>query len=247
MKKKPFKANEVIREFGRIKDRFTRAFRDASDWIARNVGKNERSVHSRARRLTVVTQSKEIRDLHAELYRELNVNCSFIKARPEFRTDREHREEYANWKPRVLWSNEHNYWFYFDACSPSRIPKHHDWKRYWCLYGLEKPSSGGKLKIAVELNFHREGSARVAGAFARDEAGRIFVIHSGRAGGGKRGIKAKKLLDCMRKSGTVDSVSWNNRDREVIVITQLGTGKVPAQVGEFVKLIDKCKRGKKRR
>jgi hypothetical protein len=94
----------------------------------------------------------------------------------------------------------------------------------------------------VQVNFDYEGNSTVAGAFARNKAGRTFVVHSGRAGGGAKGITRKRLLDCMRTTSTAARASWGNRDCEVIVISELGSSKLRSEFAQFVIFIETCKK-----
>jgi hypothetical protein len=233
--------NEILDRLRQERDRINRAIEALSSVFSRKGAKKAGFGRLKQTHLTVVMEPKRIKKFHAQLYRELNVHCSFVQARPEFRADSEHRAKWANWKPRVLSDSDYNYWFYFDQFSNDPIRKGHNWGRFWCLYGLGKPATGDHLKNSVQVNFHYKGSSRVAGAFAQDDAKRTFVVHSGRAGGGEKGITQKKLLDCMRRSSTVDRVIWGSRECEVMVIAELGTPQIRGQFAQFVKSIDSCK------
>jgi hypothetical protein len=66
--------------------------------------------------------------------------------------------------------------------------------RYWNALGLGDPFKGSKAIIA-EINPPRAGlNSRVSGAFVRDAEGKVFVVHRGRVGGGRKGIGKEAFL-----------------------------------------------------
>ena len=59
-------------------------------------------------------------------------------------------------------------------------------KKCWNGFGIGAPVVGKKVALAAEINFPADGINRaLSGAFARDEDGRIFVLHRGKIRGGK--------------------------------------------------------------
>ena len=59
----------------------------------------------------------------------------------------------------------------------------------WNAFGTERPYPGAGLDIACEINFPYEGiNRRVAGVFAEDANGTVYVMHRGLIGGSKVGI-----------------------------------------------------------
>ena len=59
-------------------------------------------------------------------------------------------------------------------------------KKCWNGFGIGAPIAGKKVALAAELNFPAEGLNRaLSGVFARDENGRVFVLHRGKIRGGK--------------------------------------------------------------
>src|SRR5436309_9377234 len=60
--------------------------------------------------------------------------------------------------------------------------------RYWCCFGIEHPPSTQSLSITCEVNPPIEGvDRRIAGAFLRDSLGAIYIAHSGKVGGARKG------------------------------------------------------------
>ena len=59
-------------------------------------------------------------------------------------------------------------------------------KKCWNGFGIGAPIAGKKVVLAAEINFPAEGLNRaLSGVFARDENGRVFVLHRGKIRGGK--------------------------------------------------------------
>ena len=59
-------------------------------------------------------------------------------------------------------------------------------KKCWNGFGIGAPIAGKKVSLAAEINFPAEGLNRaLSGVFARDENGRVFVLHRGKIRGGK--------------------------------------------------------------
>ena len=59
-------------------------------------------------------------------------------------------------------------------------------KKCWNGFGIGAPIAGKKVALGAEINFPAEGLNRaLSGVFARDENGRVFVLHRGKIRGGK--------------------------------------------------------------
>lgn len=109
----------------------------------------------------------------------------------------------------ISWSRELGIWFYFDEISESR---------YWNAFGIEKPSENSSVSIRCEINFPLSGINRsIGGAFVKDNAGNIFIVHRGRISRVRKslfkdryqgkwrpiddgGIKKRVALECTRFS-----------------------------------------------
>jgi 5-methylcytosine-specific restriction enzyme A len=94
------------------------------------------------------------------------------------------RRHTAYWLPRVM------LWAVLEP-SPPGIKKGRR-QRFWNCFGTDNPAQRHMLPITVEINMPQEGEdRRVAGLFALDGEGRVYVAHTGKVGGGRKGIGAK--------------------------------------------------------
>jgi hypothetical protein len=86
--------------------------------------------------------------------------------------------------------NDGRYWFWSTDHNDSNVPNHR--RLNW--FGLFDEDGG--LQISVEINTAYEGrNDQVAGFFARDnDTGTIYLLHSGRVGGGTKGVSKSALL-----------------------------------------------------
>ncbi len=86
-----------------------------------------------------------------------------------------------------IWTDG-SYWFRTVRHGDAARPRVLNW------FGRTKPT--GALHIAVEVNTPIEGrDDMVAGFFAKDsETGTIYLFHSGRVGGGKKGVGKESFL-----------------------------------------------------
>ena len=68
--------------------------------------------------------------------------------------------------------------------------------RFWICFGLENPAKASSLTITVETNPPVQGvNRRCAGVFLRDEHGNFYIAHSGKVGGGRKGIGKKAFRE----------------------------------------------------
>lgn len=77
-------------------------------------------------------------------------------------------------------------------------------KRFWNGFGVSREIDQNKPNnITVEINIPFEGLNRsVAGAFAFDSEGEIYLLHRGRVGGGRKGIGKDSFLNWTSKNLT---------------------------------------------
>jgi 5-methylcytosine-specific restriction protein A len=114
--------------------------------------------------------------------------------------------------------------------------------RRWNAFGVF--NSSGDQTITVEINIpSEEDSARVAGFFARDPATeRIYLMHGGRVGGGKRGVGRDKFL-AWSKEPLDDVKKTDGTKRAGIVVGDIAAEDLPSRLWRFVRLVKNFKDG----
>jgi hypothetical protein len=134
----------------------------------------------------------------------------------------------------VEWHEEHGFWLRADS-----EPYYGRWV-HW--FGAEDPTAHrGVLNIVCELNPPVEGIVRqCAGIFVRDDSDAVFVAHSGKIGGGRKGIGKSAFLSNYR--GALETVAWpDGRESEVIVLGRVEGRRFPAQVANFIREVQRFK------
>lgn len=114
-------------------------------------------------------------------------------------------------------------------------------RRYWNVFGIYQADRPAQ-SIAVEINIAIEGnSARVAGFFAEDrETGDVFLMHSGKIGGGRPHIgKSKFLVSSKAKLFEVSDRDGNIRNG--IAVGKIDDPDLSDRVWTFVKNVQNFK------
>jgi hypothetical protein len=116
---------------------------------------------------------------------------------------------------------------------PTKI---HGVRRYWNVFGVYQPDRPAQ-SITVEINIPTETNARVAGFFAEDtETGELFLMHSGRVGGGRPGIGKSAFL--VRSKAKLIEVSGKDGGlRSGIVIGKLKDPDLADRIWRFVRSV----------
>ena len=137
----------------------------------------------------------------------------------------------ASFGANVSWSKKMGIWIFSQATKDIR---------YWNAFGTGKPREADHLPITAEINFPWAGIDRKTGAaFAQDAWNRVYVIHRGKIGGGKKGI-GKSLFEenyrgvwaWMEDGGTLTQVA---------VIGALGSQRFAMQAAQFIGKIERLK------
>jgi len=134
----------------------------------------------------------------------------------------------------VEWHSNEGFWV---LLAPKRIEN-----RYWCAYGLDEPHPGSLLPITCEINIPREGvDRRIGGAFARDtDSGELFLVHSGKVGGGRAGIGMENFLDNYRGTFYWLYRKTGGKD-EVILVGGLADEDLRVKIGCFIREVAEFK------
>jgi 5-methylcytosine-specific restriction protein A len=122
-------------------------------------------------------------------------------------------------------------WHYRQILNDAAIP------RYWNAFGLvETLATNRSNSITVEINSPLDGAnGSVAGLFARDQDGGFAVLHSGKIGGGKKGVgKAEFVAALQEKPIFVVDPTHPNKTREVFLLARLDDPRAIHGVTRFV-------------
>jgi hypothetical protein len=134
-------------------------------------------------------------------------------------------------KAKVSWSESLGIWMFHAKISESR---------YWHAFGKGKPSESSPIPITCEINFPMRGiDRRIGGALAADRVGRIFLIHRGILGGGKKGVGKSLFADHYR--GVWAIMEDGPAESTVALIGVLNSPRFVRHVTQFVRKIDMIK------
>ena len=113
--------------------------------------------------------------------------------------------------------------------------------RFWNCFGVADPSKDSMLSITVEINPPHQGEdRRTASVFLRDEAGRFYVGHSGKVGGGRPGIGQRPFRDFSRHLAWQE-ITTPRGVREVVVFGPLKDREFPSMLAPFVHTVAEFK------
>ncbi|MFT8676404.1 MAG: hypothetical protein ABF990_14080 [Acetobacter sp.] len=106
--------------------------------------------------------------------------------------------------------------------------------RYWNAFGLYEAKKNAQ-NITVEINIAVDSNtAQVSGFFAQDsKTGDIFLMHSGKIGGGRQGIGKSAFL-VWSKANRVDVIDVKGTIRHGIVIGKIDQSDLTQRIEKFV-------------
>jgi len=137
----------------------------------------------------------------------------------------------ATVKAKVSWSDSLGIWMFHEKISESR---------YWHAFGTGKPSESSHIPITCEINFPMRGiDRRIGGAMAVDRDGRVYVVHRGKIGGGKKGVGKSLFEDHYR--GVWATMEDGPAETTVALIGVLNSPHFVRQLTQFVRKVDKVK------
>lgn len=82
----------------------------------------------------------------------------------------------------------------------------------------------------------------MAGALAEDESGEVYVVHSGRIGGGRKGIGRDLFVEHFAGSRQWAYVERNGRPKDAVVVSALDDGALVQNLAHFIKEVRRIKR-----
>lgn len=134
-------------------------------------------------------------------------------------------------RAKVLWSDRLGIWVFHEKISGNRCGH---------AFGVGKPAGTSSVSIACEINFPLHGiDRRMGGALAEDRHGRVFVVHRGKIGGGKKGVGKTFFEKHYRGAWTVmeDGAAVS----AVALVGVLNSSRFVRQVAQFVHKVDTMK------
>lgn len=114
--------------------------------------------------------------------------------------------------------------------------------RFWNAFGTGEPkwNTGYSHSITCEINPPYKGiDRRIAGAFAKDPEGRLYLIHRGKLGGGRPGIGKALFTDEFR--GTWEEVEDGTEFSRVALIASFDNPRFDEQIADFIHEVERIK------
>lgn len=142
-------------------------------------------------------------------------------------------------------TNSYKFWWHPDPGLWVVLEASENGNRSWNCFGTGDPTQGnGAIAPSCEINFPHEGINRsVAGLFARDVAGHVHVVHSGKIGGGRPGISKSRFVEFFSGSDQWEEIFWPDDEK---VTAALDLGPVDAEdlvfrIHHFVRAVEQFK------
>ena len=114
--------------------------------------------------------------------------------------------------------------------------------RSWCCFGTTQPTPGGMLSIMCEINSPFEGIRRdIAGVFAKDDGGHVYLAHTGKVGGGRPGI-GKSAFWHFYGGKAVETIEWSDGGTSpAVVIGRIDGEHLLISMAGFVRQVEDFK------
>ncbi len=127
----------------------------------------------------------------------------------------------------LTWHSKQKLWVFLE---PERLEN-----RFWCAFGIDDPTSNAMVSITCEINPPYSGINRqCAGLFIADSTGSIYLAHSGKIGGGRKGIGKTAFMDSRNKNNVVPVQFPDKKDADYIVIGGINDSDFLAELAAFV-------------
>jgi len=108
--------------------------------------------------------------------------------------------------------------------------------RFWNPFGLKRPKPNSTVTGRCQVNYAASGvDNSIAGLFAKDHAGNIYLLHSGKVGGGQKGVGKNAFADYYTGKKTI--VQFDNQELEYYVVTSLNSSRFFQNIVDFVTVV----------
>lgn len=133
----------------------------------------------------------------------------------------------------VYWKSKEGFWTAHETSLSD--------SRHILFLGADDPTGRKMLNIVCEINPPTEGiNRRCAGLFAQDNEGVVYLTHSGKVGGGRKGIGKSAFRSFYR--GAWEKIIWpDGVETESIIIGSIDGDHLVAQIGNFMREVRRFK------
>ena len=137
----------------------------------------------------------------------------------------------------IHWARDDSFWWAFE---PGSAQPDGTMARHALLLGHAPNAPTKRESITCEINLPRAGADRkVAGIVASDDAGALYLAHSGRMGGQRKSGFRDFLAD-----GVWRSITWSDgAETEALVVAPLDSPRLTRLLGQFVGSVRRFKAG----
>jgi len=168
--------------------------------------------------LSAVIHAPEVRQAYRSLRQQLEQGAEHIERRVGFQG--------SSAIEKLMWRPGDGFW--------ALLGDGAELDHFWCAYGVGTEPLAASQPIVCEINPPHEGfNRRCGGVFLKDERGGFYLAHTGKVGGGRKGVgKSAFLRDYV---GHLEPFHWpDGRRDKLIVIGRIGDSNFPGQLGHFV-------------
>ncbi len=123
-------------------------------------------------------------------------------------------------------------------------PKSFNSPRFWLCFGAHLPAKKKMLSITVEINPPHEGvNKRLGDVLLKDDNGEVILAHTGKVGGGRKGIGAASFSQYWKAKTKIDlkSVVVPELGKEVIIMGHVKSQETIKKIAEFVRTVQDYK------
>jgi hypothetical protein len=134
----------------------------------------------------------------------------------------------------LYWHEQASFWALFDIG---------DSGRYWCAFGITVCSQNEPVSITCEINPPNEGvDRRKGGLFLRDSGSGLYLAHTGKIAGGRKGIGKAAFLESYNYSEK-EEIEWpDGETSKVIPLGRIGGRSFINGIGNFIHAVDAFKK-----
>lgn len=121
------------------------------------------------------------------------------------------------------YSSRYEIWWYFSGKED----------QYWNPFGKFEPKPHKPVTGRCQINMNKEGLNRsIGGAFAKDDRGRLYLMHNGTIGGGKKGISKNPFLDWY--PAPLIEIDFEGAGAKYFIVAEFGSSNFFEQLSFFV-------------